>query len=216
MKKIFLLTCIILLSFLQVQAQSDAISNALNLTKKYATEVAVATPTRSVKYASFLDRNKAISLNIGYNNSYIIGRRKQPNMHGVSGISVGISVYGIYINLAANIEGSHHSNMGVDKYPGYNTLAYHIGYTLPINDWISVTPIIGKSSWQSGYYDGSDYTVDEYGVHNKFYAEDSYNAFDYGAIINVTLFKYVNVFFNITRANIGGGIGMRLPFDVFR
>lgn len=215
MKRILLIGAI-LLSFLQAQAQSDAISNALKVTKEYTTEVAVATPTRSVKYSPFLDRNRAISLNIGYNNSCIIGRRKQPNMHGVSGISVGISVYGIYINLATNTEGSHQSNMGVDKYRGYNTEAYHIGYTLPITDWLSVTPIIGKSSWQSGYYDGSDYTVDEYGVHNKFYAEDSYSAFDYGAIINVTMFKYVNVFFNITHANIGGGIGMRLPFDVFR
>lgn len=215
MKRI-LIMAVILLSCTQVQAQSDAISSALKDTKVYATKVAVATPARGGKYSPFLDRNKAVSLNIGYNNSCFLGKKKHPNMHGVSGMSVGISIYGVYINLAANIEGSHHSNMGVDKYQGYNTLAYHIGYTLPINDWLSVTPIIGKSDWQSGYYDGSDYTVDQYGVHNKFHAEDRYSTFDYGAIINVTIFKYVNVFFNITYANIGGGIGMRLSFDVFR
>lgn len=217
MKRILLIGAI-LLSFLQAQAQaqaqSDAISFVQKVTKKYAMEVAVATPTRSVKYYSFLDRNKAVSVNCGY--SYIFGKKEYPEMRGLSGANVGISIYGVYINIVGNLEGNYDSTMGVDKYNGYRTVAYHIGYTLPIAEWFSVTPIIGYSCWERGYYDGSDYYVDDYGVHNRFHAEMSYKAFDYGAIINFTALKYINIYFNITTTNIGGGIGFRLPFSVFR
>lgn len=213
MRRLFALFTIFIPLF--VSAQFDT-TDVLEVVKSHATKVTVAPPERVVKYSSFLDRNKAICLNIGYNNSSSLWGKKPSYVHGVNGISVGISAYGVYVSLAMNTEGAHHSNMGVDLYDGYNTAAYHIGYTLPISDWLSITPVIGYSYWQSGYYDGSDYTVDRYGVHNKFIAEFSHSAFDYGAIVNFTLWKYVNVFFNITSNNIGGGLGARIPFDVFR
>lgn len=187
---------------------NDSLNNILkNLNIETHTKVAPE-PTVKVKYYPFVERNKAFSFNIGYNYSYgVEGRYK-----GVSGMSFALSLYGVYLDFSGNVEGNHAGNMGVDKYSGYKTQALHIGYTFPISDWMRIIPVIGYSTSAIGYYDGSDFTVDENGVSNKFHASDKSVFFDYGVVVNVTIVKWLSLYANIERRNIGMGVGVYLTF----
>lgn len=158
-----------------------------------------------------LDYNKEISFSVGYNSNGGITALRDNNVIGVPSIYASVQIYGFYIGLSYNSGDDHSRNLGIEKYSGYRTRAYHFGYAIPICRWFKVIPIIGYSTWESGYWDGSDWAVDSEGVYNKFYADYSHKAFDYGVSLHFTIAKFINLYTNVTANNISLGAGLTLP-----
>ena len=72
-------------------------------------------------------------------------------------------------------------------------------------------------TWLKGYYDGSDWYVNEGTIVNEFKdARGDYRKFDYGATLQFTAFKHLNIYVNVTSYNVGAGIGFSVPTNAFR
>lgn len=121
-----------------------------------------------------------------------------------------INIFGLYVDYCMNTAGNHVSNLGVEKYLGYNTKSWHIGYTFPITSRIAVTPILGKLNWEKGYYDGADWTIVNGNIVNKWICQERFVAFDYGINIRCDVIKTellgLSVFAAISRYIYGFGL----------
>jgi hypothetical protein len=138
-----------------------------------------------------------------------------PDVKGVSGANIAINVYGIYFDASFNVEGNHSGNTGIDKYYGYKTSSWHLGYSFPVCEWFKIIPVVGQSKYAEGFYDGLDYNVTNNGISNKFYVSgDSYTEFDYGVVFNFKICKFLNIYAAIERYNFGIGAGLSIPFYI--
>lgn len=165
----------------------------------------------SAQESKFLARNKGVSFGIGYNNSGSFRLLKDDYITGVNGMSIYMFCWGAYLDVAFNTEGDQSGNMGIDIYDGYKTSAFHVGYAIPLCKWFRVIPVIGYSKWAEGYYDGSDYGVNGYGIVNRFYPRKHLNAVDYGVVLQFMIGKWVDIVVNVEAYNIGIGAGIIMP-----
>lgn len=159
-------------------------------------------------YFDFSDNDNQFSLGVGLSSN-----------NQVSG-SIGIiNICGFYIDFYGNSEGNHRSNVGIEKYSGYDVGSWHIGYTIPITHRIAITPILGKLNWEKGYYDGANWGIDEDGIVNEWVCTESFTAFDFGANIRYDAYESDNfelsVFFAGTKYSYSFGIEFALSFDNF-
>ena len=172
--------------------------------------------TYSFGQSTFLERNKTIDVNLGYSSLGATAALHRDNIHGVNGMHCSLSGWGAYFDFSVNTEGAYERELGLEKYNGYYVNSWHVGYALPVCDWFKIIPTIGIHTWLKGYYDGSDWFVDDYGIVNRFKdARGDYRRFDCGASFQFTLFKYLNLYVNVTSYNIGGGIGLCLSKHAF-
>ena len=160
----------------------------------------------SAQEVKFLDRNKMCIAAFGYNGN---GWRHET----VDGFSAMMNILGVHIDFGFNGEGNNEGNTGIGKYYGYKTSTWHIGYSIPACEWLKITPVVGSSKWAKGYYDGLDYTADGNGIHNKFYPSEQYKKFDYGVVISAEIAKFVVLYVNVERYNIGAGLGISFRTD---
>lgn len=144
--------------------------------------------------------NRCTYLGVGYNSCDDVG-----------GVNFLLSCYGIYIDYSANSEGNYSSYTGIDVYDGYNTSSWHIGYSIPITSSFKITPLIGSVDWMSGYWDGGDWWVTNDGIQNNFVPTATYKEIDFGINISYSFTNYTNwgffIYANLSKYNIGGGIG---------
>ena len=174
-------------------------------------------PASSFAQSLLVERNKTFDINIGYVSCGAVAGTNRNDIYGISGIQCSLSGWGVYVDIATNTEGSHSGNMGIDKYDGYYALSWHVGYALPLCNWFKVIPHIGMQTWLKGYYDGSDWYVNEGTIVNEFKdARGDYRKFDYGATLQFTAFKHLNIYVNVTSYNVGAGIGFSVPTNAFR
>lgn len=131
----------------------------------------------------------------------------------VNGFQALVNIWGFHVDCAFNAEGNNEGNTGTGIYYGYRTWAVHVGYSFPICEWFKITPVVGYNYWGKGYYDGLDYTVDGNGIHNKFTPLETHKDFDYGVVLSVEIAKFIVLYANIERHNIGVGLGISFRKD---
>ena len=164
----------------------------------------LSTTLLSAQESLFLERNKVLEVGVGYNGNGW-------TYDNINGTMLVLNIYGVHFDFGNNSEGNHENNIGVDKYSGYQMFTWHLGYSLPICDWLKITPVIGANKRASGYYDGGDYSFDSDGnVHNKFHPNSTLKGFDYGVVVTARFAKCLMAYVNIERHNIGVGIGFSL------
>jgi hypothetical protein len=164
------------------------------------------TEAQEVKNNAFLVRNKGCVAAFGYNGSGW-------SFDNVDGVTALLNIYGVHFDFSFNAEGNNEGNTGIDIYQGYRTRSFHIGYSIPICNWLKITPVVGYNNWGKGYYDGLDYTVGQSGIQNKFTATSRIKGFDFGAVVSAEIAKTVVLYINIERYNIGAGVGICLRSD---
>lgn len=169
----------------------------------------------SLSFSSYaqldFDRNKTIDINLGYNNSGALTALRDNDVKGLSAFNIVLGCYGFYFTISANYTGDHSRNMGIDKYEGYRTRTYCIGYALPITDWFKIIPTLGIAKWESGYWNGADWYVDSEGIVNKFSPHYSNKSPDIGCILQFTIARYFNIYANVSNNNWGLGVGVSIP-----
>ncbi|MBO7478497.1 MAG: hypothetical protein J6U04_11285 [Salinivirgaceae bacterium] len=122
-----------------------------------------------------------------------------------------MALYGFYFDCLAKPR-FHESSTDVKKWDDSFGVAFHAGYQIPIVDWFRIIPEIGYFSVSEGTTDGSKYTVDKDGIHNKYTADWKDNGLDYGVVVVLQLFDCFNLDFSITRNTMYGGLGLAYHF----
>lgn len=161
--------------------------------------------TISVNAQTFFERNKNISFGIQFG---AVDHHNNTDM-GFQTLMATVSCYGVYLDIGGWPR-AYGSDARIDKWDDEYCIAFHIGYQLPILDWLKITPIIGYYNHESGYTDGYYWKVNQYGIDNKFVALDELNGFDYGGNIQIDI-KRFSIFGTFTKNMWYAGIGFNLP-----
>ncbi|MBR6083078.1 MAG: hypothetical protein IKP62_09155 [Salinivirgaceae bacterium] len=128
---------------------------------------------------------------------------------GCGGVSM--SLYGFYFDCLCKPL-FHGSSTGVEKWDDSFGFTLHAGYQIPIVDWLRIIPEIGYFSVSEGTTDGSKYSVDKDGIHNKYTADWKDKGLDYGAVMVLHFFDCFNIDFAVTRNTMYGGLGFGIHF----
>ena len=125
-----------------------------------------------------------IGLTLGVSESEVLFNKKtgycseKPMLGVVSKIYGAVFNMGFYMNHSSSVDIDYHSNEDSGFY-------MHFGYNFPVAKWFSVAPLIGYSKHVIGDYDGSNWTIYNGNISNKFYhTGPSYSGFDYGVEIS--------------------------------
>ena len=127
-----------------------------------------------------------------------------------------MSAFGVYYDT-----GWTGSQMGDSSQIGIwedcNANYWHIGYTIPISRWFTITPLYGKITNNKLIINGYDWWVDSLGggLCNRTDIVDTVIYHDYGAVININLpvFGYgggLNIGVKITKYQLAANFGVFL------
>ena len=108
--------------------------------------------------------------NVQYEPSYVWG--------------MSISCLGIYYDWGCSTpQGINSLDLG--RWTGTSADYKHIGYTIPISRYFTITPLYGTITTRKGIVDGDDWYVSNVdGVTNRFKVEETHTCSDYGVILN--------------------------------
>ena len=101
----------------------------------------------------------------------------------------------------------HGSDVRVEKWDDDEALTFHVGYQIPIQKWLRITPMVGYAHNATGTTNGYNWSANSNGIHNKFEAEDSFSEFDYGAQLTFNINR-INLLGTLTRYNWYVGISV--------
>ena len=122
---------------------------------------------------------------------------------GAGGFS--LTICGFYADIIFK-GASHEDDTGVDTWEDEKGIATHLGYQIPIRRWLRLIPLVGYCKVSEGETDGSDYYLDDSGVHNKFVANWSDGGVDFGGMM-VLHFGVFNIYLGGTTSSAYGGLG---------
>lgn len=121
-------------------------------------------------------------------------------------------VYGVYID-ALYAGPQHKHDPKLDTWDDNNAISVHLGYQIPIIEYVRIIPIVGYAQVSKGITDGTDYNV-EYStssrswlVNNKYTKTWKEGYFDAGGSIVVNIGP-ANIFLTGTMCSVYGGIGV--------
>lgn len=142
--------------------------------------------------------------NLSFIGSYV--GYNDPISYGAVGGS--LTIKGFYIDIMG-FSPIHNNDVRVDKWNDKSSFLCHFGYQIPIIKQLRLIPVVGYAHISQGITDGSNWTVGNNGISNKYHSLRSVSRFDYGGII---VLNYKRAIFNIgiTRTCITGGIGLEL------
>ena len=199
MRKIAILLTL-LLSATALSAQRD-----LYMMPRYSTE---ELGTEYNIYSDFLSLKNNNRITIGAAVSAI---------NGVRSSAVTFNVFGAHFDYHSNTEGNHVRNLGVDNYDGYNAISWHIGYSIPITPHFSITPLVGKVNYQEGYYNGSNWGVDDNGIVNEWVSVSELADIDFGAKATLDIldaeYLGIAIFATLTAYTYSGGFELIFYFN---
>lgn len=161
--------------------------------------------TTSVNGQTFFKRNKNLSFGVQFG---AVDHHNNTDM-GFQTLMATITCYGVYLDIGG-WPTSHGSDVRVDKWDDEHCFAFHVGYQLPVLNWLKITPLIGYYNHESGYTDGSKWTVTKSGIKNKFVALDKLNGVDFGGNIQISI-KWFNILGTFTTNMWYAGIGFNVP-----
>ena len=81
-----------------------------------------------------------------------------------------MTLYGIYADFMGWPK-AHEDDVRVDKWHDKSSIAYHVGYQIPLMKYLRIIPIVGYAKVEEGTTNGWDWTVGYGGIVNKFTAE---------------------------------------------
>lgn len=103
------------------------------------------------------------------------------------GYDISFSIMGVYLSLGdADADGRHSTNVGT--WGATSCGHFHIGYTIPISKYFSITPMVGRVNSKSGVVNGNDWYVGNHGITNKYTANDRKYYTDYGTLLNINIY----------------------------
>ena len=179
--------------------------NMANIMKKIICAILFVLISICTNAQSFFERNKNVSLGIQFG---AVDQHNHTEM-GFQTLMVNTTCYGVYLDVGGWPR-SHGDDVRIDEWDDEYCFAFHLGYQLPVLKWLKITPIAGYYKHESGYTDGSHWKVVNYGISNKFVAQDKLNGFDYGCNIQIDI-KQFSIFGTITKNMWYAGIGFNIP-----
>ena len=111
-------------------------------------------------------------------------------------------------NIAIHFGGwpsKHGSDVDVDVWDDDKALTCHLGYQVPLTNWLRIIPMVGYAYDVTGTTDGHDWSYNN-GIHNKFNIDEKVEGFDYGAAVVFNI-NHVNIQGTYTKYNWYIGIG---------
>lgn len=123
----------------------------------------------------------------------------------LGGFGFNVTVWGVYFDML--IHGAEHA--GSTKLGPWNDkqgIALHLGYQIPITEWLRIIPLVGYGEINEGITDGSQYTIDKNGIHNRYRATWRHGGFDAGGALCFN-FKFVSVYLTGSIWSVSGGVG---------
>ena len=123
----------------------------------------------------------------------------------LAGFGFNLTVWGVYFDLLIN-GAEHAGSTKVGTWNDNQGVAVHLGYQIPITQWLRVIPLVGYGEINTGITDGRDYTIDKNGVHNRYRATWRHGGFDAGGSLCFNI-KYVSIYLTGTMWSVSGGVG---------
>ena len=161
---------------------------------------------------SLFDYSKTFDINYSYN----CYKCTNNSLNGLNGCKISTIIYGFYFDGSFNTEENYCRNTGVNKFYGYKTSSFHIGYSFPVFPWLRIIPVLGQATFAEGYYNGLDHVTKLDTICNEFYITgNNYKKLDYGVNIIVTLFKFINFCVSFERYNYSYGLGISIPLYLY-
>ena len=161
--------------------------------------------TMSLFAQTFFERN-----NNRFSMGVQVGKVYNPEVFKYPTYIINVSYYGVYLDIGG-CPRSHRSDVRVDKWKDSSYFTFHVGYQLPVLNWLRVTPLVGYYCHKSGYTDGYDYTVDKYGIHNRFDVTDQKSGFDFGGNLQFDINRF-SIFCTFTKKLWYAGLGFNVMF----
>lgn len=138
------------------------------------------------------------------------------------GVDMYISCAGIYFDYGAKeYDGKHSSRMG--EWKGTSNEHFHFGYNIPISEYFTITPLIGRVISDHGTVSGDDWYLDKtyeydryvggyyyYDIVNSYYVDESKSYIDYGVALNAIITP--NIF---SQTDIGLMAGIKITNHTF-
>ncbi len=133
------------------------------------------------------EKHKYFPKLFGLNKSLSIGLQGVGLEHlDYGAMGVNATFYGAYVDCMWWPR-KHDNDVRVDKWKDHSVWAAHVGYQIPFFKYggtsIRITPMVGYASVKEGITDGEDWSVDKYGIVNKFNVTEEKDGFDYGAAL---------------------------------
>lgn len=123
---------------------------------------------------------------------------------GLQEFLVSTTIYGVYADFGG-WPSTHGSDTDVDVWDDDKAITCHIGYQVPVTNWLRVIPMAGYAYDATGTMDGHHWSYNN-GIHNKFNIDEKVEGFDYGAAVVFNI-KHVNIQATYTKYNCYIGIG---------
>ena len=124
---------------------------------------------------------------------------------GLQEFLVSTTIYGIYADFGG-WPSKHESDVDVNVWNDDKAITCHLGYQIPLTNWLRIISMAGYAYDATGITDGYNWSCDHNGIHNKFYADKMVNGFDYGAAVIFNI-NHVNIQGTYTKYNWYIGIG---------
>ena len=128
------------------------------------------------------------------------------------GLGANLLAYGVYLDGLYSAP-EHRSDPKMGVWDDSSAFSVHIGYQVPILEWLRIIPIIGYAEVSRGTTDGTDYNYEystsshQWIINNKYTKSWKNGGFDAGGSLVVNLGP-VNLFVTGTMSSVYGGIGV--------
>ena len=129
----------------------------------------------------------------------------------LGGGGVSMTICGVYLDFIGSPT-KHGGSTEVKKWKDTRGVTFHAGYQVPIARWLRIIPEIGYYSVTEGTTDGSNYSVDKNGIHNKYTVKWKDSGLDYGGVLVLHLFHCFDINFAVTKNTMYGGLGVDYSF----
>lgn len=120
--------------------------------------------------------------------------------------------YGVYLDFLYNSP-QHRHDPKMDVWNDSSVFSLHIGYQIPILEFLRIIPIVGYAEVNKGVTDGTQYSYEyssgskQWLVYNKYTKEWKDGGFDAGGSLVVNIGP-VNIFVTGTMSSVYGGVGV--------
>ena len=124
---------------------------------------------------------------------------------GLQEFLVSTTIKGVYADFGG-WPSKHGSDVDVDVWDDDKALTCHLGYQVPVTNWLRIIPMVGYAYDATGTTDGYNWSCDSNGIHNKFNIDEKVEGLDYGAAVVFNI-NHVNIQGTYTKYNWYIGIG---------
>lgn len=170
--------------------------------KTFITSTVLALSLLCIGSNSFAQENSQKTIGFGFQMG-TIGLGKEFTLFG---FGFNFTYKSIYVDFLVN-GAEHGSSSQVGTWNDNQGIAVHLGYKVPINEKLSLIPMIGYGEINEGITNGYKYSADENGIHNSYSATWRHGGLDLGASAVLNMGKY-DIYLTGTLWSVSAGIGV--------